>query len=364
MSENGRLRQGVGTRGSGAHRPRVLELPTLRLIRTFQSRSELRPMGGCPLYLIGALRTFAPILYATVSQGSGHGDMAIREASPLGHDATLPAGGDRCAPWACRETGPPELPKPRLLDPRPPGLGSRHYIRRTEKAYVHWIKRYVFLLGKRYPAEVGATEVTAFLTSLAVQGQGGSLHPEPDPERLALSLSRRAGRQLPWLNDVVRAKQLVHLAVVLTHEEVRAVLQRLDGVPRLVAILLYGVALRLLEYCRLRVKDVDFATNQITIRHGKGHEDRVTMLSAAVKADLSSHLERVRRQHEGDLRHGADWVELPSALLRKYPYAGRTWEWQWVFPAIRFSVFPRRTIAAHAGCAGPIRACMFPMRSS
>jgi integrase len=290
--------------------------------------------------------------------------MAIREASPLGHDATLPAGGDRCAPWACRETGPPELPKPRLLDPRPPGLGSRHYIRRTEKAYVHWIKRYVFLLGKRYPAEVGATEVTAFLTSLAVQGQGGSLHPEPDPERLALSLSRRAGRQLPWLNDVVRAKRLVHLAVVLTHEEVRAVLQRLDGVPRLVAILLYGVALRLLEYCRLRVKDVDFATNQITIRHGKGHEDRVTMLSAAVKADLSSHLERVRRQHEGDLRHGADWVELPSALLRKYPYAGRTWEWQWVFPAIRFSVFPRRTIAAHAGCAGPIRACMFPMRSS
>lgn len=124
--------------------------------------------------------------------------------------------------------------------------------------------------------------------------------------------------------------------MVLTRDEVRAVLQRLDGVSRLMATLLYGAGPRLLECCRLRVKDVDLATNEITIRDGKGHKDRATMVPAAVKTDLIAHLERMRRQHEGDLRHGAGWVELPGALLRKYPNAGRDWGWQWVFPATRF----------------------------
>jgi integron integrase len=112
----------------------------------------------------------------------------------------------------------------------------------------------------------------------------------------------------------------------------------LDGVPRLMALLLYGTGLRLLECCHLRVKDVDFAANQITIRDGKGSKDRVTMLPAAVKVDLPRHLERVRRQHVRDLAHGAGWVELPWALGRKYPNAGREWGWQWVFPATRFYV--------------------------
>jgi integron integrase len=140
------------------------------------------------------------------------------------------------------------------------------------------------------------------------------------------------------LDDVVRAKRPLHLPVVLTRDEVRAVLQRLDGVPRLMAILLYGAGLRLLECCRVRVKDVDFAMNQITIRDGKGHKDRPTMLPATVKAELVAHLERMREQHQADLRHGAGWVELPGALMRKYPNAGRDWGWQWVFPATRFYV--------------------------
>ena len=144
--------------------------------------------------------------------------------------------------------------------------------------------------------------------------------------------------ELPWLDDVIRAKRPQHLPVVLTRDEVRAVLQRLDGAPRLMALLLYGAGLRLLECCRLRVKDVDFATNQIVIRHGKGGKDRVTMLPAAVKAALIAHLERARKQHQADLRHGAGWVELPSALTRKYPNAGRDWGWQWVFPATRMYV--------------------------
>jgi integron integrase len=144
--------------------------------------------------------------------------------------------------------------------------------------------------------------------------------------------------ELPWLDDVVRAKRPQRLPVVLTRGEVRAVLQRLDGVPRLMAILLYGAGLRLLECCRLRVKDVDFQTNQLVIRDGKGHKDRVTMLPASVKAALAVHLERVREQHQADQRRGAGWVELPGALARKYPNAGRDWSWQWVFPATRIYV--------------------------
>jgi len=142
--------------------------------------------------------------------------------------------------------------------------------------------------------------------------------------------------QLPWLDDIVRAKRPQHLPVVLTRDETQAVLEQLNGVPRLIALLLYGAGLRLLEACRLRIQDLDFAANQITIRDGKGHKDRLTMLPNAVKADLMRHLERVRTQHARDLRHGAGWVELPWALGRKYPNAGREWGWQWAFPATCF----------------------------
>ena len=177
---------------------------------------------------------------------------------------------------------------------------------------------------------------------LLVRETGPAEAPKPrllDRVRLSalLFLYREVlGVDLPWLDDVIRAKRPLHLPVVLTRDEVRTVLQRLDGVRRLMAVLLYGAGLRLLECCRLRVKDVDFAMNQITIRDGKGHKDRPTMLPAAVKTELLAHLERVREQHQADLRHGAGWVELPGSLLRKYPSAGRDWGWQWVFPATRF----------------------------
>jgi integron integrase len=125
---------------------------------------------------------------------------------------------------------------------------------------------------------------------------------------------------------------------VLTRDEVRTVLERLDGTPRLMAVLLYGAGLRLLECAHLRVKDIDFTTNQIVIRSGKGAKDRVTMLPTAVKPGLLRHVESMRRQHEEDVRRGAGWVEMPDALARKYPNAGRAWGWQWVFPATRFYV--------------------------
>jgi integron integrase len=280
-----------------------------------------------------------PLDYVLAARTKGGGvsvALAIRSNSKISYP--IPSVGTFTATLAVRETSPAHFPKPRLLDQVRLAIRARHYSRRTEKAYVHWIKRYIFFHGKRHPAELGAPEVTAFLTSLAVHDKVAASTQNQALSAL-LFLYREVLRvELPWLDDVVRAKRPQHLPVVLTRDEVRAVLQRLDGVPRLMALLLYGAGLRLLECCRLRVKDVDFATNQIVIRNGKGGKDRVTMLPAAVKAALIVHLERAREQHQADLRHGAGWVELPNALTRKYPNAGRDWGWQWVFPATRMYV--------------------------
>jgi integron integrase len=207
--------------------------------------------------------------------------------------------------------------------------------RRTEEAYVAWIRRYIFFHDKRHPAEMGAPEVTKFLTSLAVDG-----HVAASTQNQALSGLLFLYRDvleidLPWLDGIVRAKRPKRLPVVLTREEVRAVLQGLDGVPRLMAGLLYGAGLRVLECCRFRVQDIDFAINEIVVRGGRGDKDRVTILPAIAKADLGRHLDLVEAQHRGDLAAGAGWVELPTALSRKYPNAGREWIWQWVFPATR-----------------------------
>ncbi len=221
-------------------------------------------------------------------------------------------------------------------------LQTRHYSRRTEKAYVGWIRRYILFHHKRHPADMGAREVTQFLTALAVERKVAAAT-QNQALGARLFLYRKVLEQnLPWLDDVVRVRRPQHLPVVMTRDEVRAVLQHLDGLPRLLALLFYGAGLRLLEGARLRVQDIDSATNLIVVRNGKGAKDRVTMLPATVKADLTRHLEGVRRQHEGDLQAGAGWVELPDALGRKYPNAGRQWGWQWVFPATRL-YFHRET---------------------
>jgi integron integrase len=182
---------------------------------------------------------------------------------------------------------------------------------------------------------MGASEVTRFLSSLAVDGRVAASTQNQALSALLFLYRDVLEVDLPWLDAIVRAKRPERLPVVLTRDEVRAVLQRLQGVPRLMACLLYGAGLRVLECCRLRVQDVDFATNQIVIRSGKGDRDRVTTLPAIARADLTQHLEAVRAQHHDDLAVGAGWVELPTALLRKYPNAGGEWAWQWVFPATR-----------------------------
>jgi len=227
---------------------------------------------------------------------------------------------------------------PKLLDRVREALRLRHASRSTEKSYVGWIRRYIFFHDKRHPAEMGAPEVTRFLSSLAIEGRVAASTQNQALSALLFLYRHVLYQDLPWLDDVVRARRPKHLPIVLSRDEVRALVRELDGTPRLMATLLYGSGLRLLECCRLRVQDIDFAANQIIVRDGKGAKDRVTVLPAVAKAALSQHLQLAKRQHDTDLAHGAGWVELPWALARKYPNAGREWPWQWVFPATRFYV--------------------------
>ncbi len=185
---------------------------------------------------------------------------------------------------------------------------------------------------------MSADEIRSFLTALAVDRKVAASTQNQALSALLFLYQVVLHQEIPWLDSVISAKRAYRLPVVLRRDEVRAVLGHLHGAPRLIAMLLYGGGLRLLECARLRVKDVDFASSQITIRSGKGDRDRVTMLPTAVKPDLIRHLDRMRSQHLADLQRGAGWVEVPDALARKHPHAGREWVWQWAFPATRFYV--------------------------
>ncbi len=197
-----------------------------------------------------------------------------------------------------REASPPGSRQPRLLDRVRDALRARHGSRRTEKSYVAWIRRFILFHGKRHPAEMGALEVTQFLSSLAVQGNVAASTQNQALSALLFLYRHVLQVELPWLDDVVRAKRSERLPVVLTREEVRASLR--------------GAGLRLLECARLRVKDVDFAANQVTVRAGKGDRDRVTMLPATVKTDLARHLDLVKKQHEA---RSHAWIRLGGASL-------------------------------------------------
>jgi len=211
----------------------------------------------------------------------------------------------------------------------------RHYSRRTEEAYVWWVRRYVRFCGVRHPRELGPTDVTRFLSSLAIDRHVSASTQNQALSALVFLYAEVLELPVGWLEALVRAKRPARVPVVLTKEEVRQVLERVPGVSWVVAALLYGTGMRLLEALQLRVKDVDFAANEITIRGGKGDRDRVTMLPERLKGPLLHHLAEVRRQHELDCAEGAGSVELPGALGAKYPAVGREWGWQWVFPASR-----------------------------
>ena len=237
---------------------------------------------------------------------------------PLGR-----TGDRRGTPCFVAEPTPAPGTGPRLLAQLHEAIRVRHLSRRTEEAYRHWIRRYILFHHKRHPREMGEKEVADFLSALAVQGNVSASTQNQALNALLFLYREVLHVELGWLEDVVRAKKPQRLPVVLTREEVAQILALLDSTPRLMATLLYGAGLRLLECCRLRVKDVDFGAHQILVREGKGHKDRVTLLPRALQPALASHLEAVHRQHQADRERDAGWVELPGALGRKYPNAGR-----------------------------------------
>ena len=222
---------------------------------------------------------------------------------------------------------------PKLLERVRAAIRSRHYSPRTEETYAGWIKRFIFFHNKRHPAAMGAEEVNAFLSSLAVDG-----HVSATTQNQALSAILFLYRYvlndpLPWIGEIVRAARPERVPVVLTPSEVRSVIDAMDGTTRLVAQLLYGSGLRLLECLQLRVKDVDFGRGEVLVRDPKGRHDRATTLPRLVEMPLRAHLEKVRRTHDADLERGFGSVVLPTAIGRKFPNADREWLWQWVFPA-------------------------------
>jgi integron integrase len=225
-------------------------------------------------------------------------------------------------------TAPTAPPKPKLLDQVRQAIRTRHYSYMTEKSYVGWIKRFIFFHNKRHPTEMGETEIGGFLSSLATDSHVSASTQNQALNALLFLYREVLRKDIGYVNGVVRAKRLHRLPVVLTRQEVRAIFASLDGSDWIMAMLLYGAGLRLMECLRLRVKDIDFTSNQIVVRAGKGDKDRHTMLPAAVKEPLAKHLDVIRRFHLRDLERGLGRVALPNALERKYPNAGKEWGWQ------------------------------------
>jgi integrase len=266
---------------------------------------------------------------------------------------------------AVRET-PASYPRPRLLDRVRDAIRARHYSRRTEKAYVGWIKRYIFFHAKRHPVDMGAPEIARFLTSLAVDGRVAASTQNQALNALLFLYRVVLKVDLPWLNEVVRARRPESLPTVLTRDEVRRVLEHLEGTPRLMVLLLYGAGLRLLECAQLRIKDVDFAANQLVVRSGKGAKDRVTMLPTAAKTRLLAQIEAVRRQHRVDLEAGAGWVAVPerwrgntrtpdasSAGSGRSRRPGTTWIASPASAAAITCTSPSSSVPSSARCARP-----------
>jgi integron integrase len=231
--------------------------------------------------------------------------------------------------------------EPKLLDQVRTAIRLKHMSLRTEEAYVRWVRRFVTFHEMRHPAEMGAEQVRAFLSYLAAEEDVAASTQNQAFAALLFLYGPVLGKDLGPIASVVRAKRPKRLPVVFTREEVRAVLARMEGTPRIVAGLLYGSGLRLLECLRLRVKDVDFGANEIVVRDGKGAKDRVALLPQRLKDSLRTHLRRMRLQHEEDLRAGYGAVYLPHALGRKYPNASVSWSWQYVFPSGQRSADPR-----------------------
>jgi len=239
-----------------------------------------------------------------------------------------------------RSDVPSSAGKPKLLERVRAAIRVRHYSLRTEQAYVDWIRRFILFHGKRHPEVMGGAEVGAFLSDLAVHG-GVAASTQNQALSALLFLYREVLKvELPWVQDFTPAKRPVRVPTVLSPEEAQRLLGKMEGTQQLIAQLLYGGGLRLLEGLRLRVKDIDFNYRQIVVRDGKGAKDRVTILPEAARPALERHLARVKLLHEEEAALGFGEAWLPRALRAKYPRAAGEWGWQWVFPAAKRSADP------------------------
>lgn len=230
---------------------------------------------------------------------------------------------------------------PKLLDALRAQLRVMHYAIRTEEAYVDWVRRFILFHGKRHPKDMGPNEVAKFLSDLAVTRHVSASTQNQAKAAILFVYRHVLGVELPWLDDVVIAKVPQRLPVVLTSREVRSLLHELNGTTGLVASLLYGTGMRLMEGLRLRVKDIDFDRREIIIREGKGNKDRVTVLPENLIDPLRQRMRKTQELHQADLDAGYGEVHLPQALQAKYANAGRSWGWQYVFPSQVRSVDPR-----------------------
>jgi len=240
------------------------------------------------------------------------------------------------------ETSGSSVQAPKLLDRMRTHLRTRHYSIRTEQAYLDWARRFILYHSKRHPQEMGAPEVEAFLSHLAVDRQVSASTQNQAKAAILYLYKQVLAIDLPWLDEVVQAKGPQRLPVVLTASEVRALLMNMDnGTMGLIARLLYGSGMRLMEALRLRVKDVEFTRREVVIREGKGGKDRVTVLPENLIEPLQAQLHKAQALHQKDLAAGLGRVHLPHALAVKYPNADKAWAWQWVFPSPVRSMDPR-----------------------
>src|SRR6266403_1675658 len=231
--------------------------------------------------------------------------------------------------------------KRKLLDQVRDVIRRKHFSIRTEQSYTEWIRRFILFHNKRHPREMAEAEVTEFLTHLARDGHVAASTQNQALSALLFLYKEVLKQQIGWIDQVERASKPRRVPVVLSRREVNRIFAHLHGTPKLMAALLYGSGLRLMECVRLRVKDIDFALAQITVRDAKGGKDRVTMLPLNLSEPLRRYLLRVKAQHEQDLEDGFGTVHLPFALGRKLPNAAREWAWQYVFPSSRLSIDPR-----------------------
>ena len=239
---------------------------------------------------------------------------------------------------------PSDTPPPRLLDQVSSAIRYKHYSLRTEQAYVMWIKQFIRFHGLRHPREMGATEIESFLGHLVdARNVSSSTHNQALSALLFL-YKNVLEVDLPWLGEIKRPKRPRRLPVILTREEVISIVAHMEGTPALMARLMYGTGMRLMECVRLRVKDVDLARHEITVREGKGFKDRITMLPVSLVQDMRRQLARSRARWLSDTAERRAGVDMPYGLARKYKNAGTSWVWFWVLPSPTLSRDPRSGI--------------------